>query len=155
MTTSQTNYPTHSTLKRATEFLSRQNGYGLKTVITAVLLTGLYIHVSILFLWHDLVVQHIVTPAFDMLLTIPLTFAAIACWLAAPQVRFLSNRQRFAYGFVTFYFSISVPVHVRTYFVQSTELLKAFPVWYSLAIIPVMIWMLIFVRKLQFKQDTN
>ena len=144
--------PSHHPLKR---LISKQNGYGLRVLLTAVLITGIYIHLSILFLGHDLVIEHIVTPVFDMILAIPLTYAAILCWVNIRNIVYRGSWHRFGYGFVTFYFSISVPVHLRTYIVQSTEMLKAFPVWYSALIIPLMIWMFVFVRRLQFKQDTN
>ena len=63
----------------------RLNGYYFKPAIIGTLLTGIYLHLSVLFLGHALVVRYIATPALDMLLAIPITYGAIMSWILRPR----------------------------------------------------------------------
>jgi hypothetical protein len=58
----------------------RSNGYCLKAALVATLVTGLYLDTSVRFLGHELV-RHIATPQLDMVLAIPMTYAAIVSWI--------------------------------------------------------------------------
>lgn len=130
-----------------------RRGYFLRPVAVATMVTGIFIHLNVLFLGHDLVIQHLVTPTFDKLLALPLTYAGVASWLAWRRVVHPGLWHRLAYGFLIFYLSISIPVHLRTYLTQSTEALKIFPAWYSALVIPVMLGLLVFSWRLCFREE--
>ncbi len=126
-------------------------GYYFRYAAIATLIAGMYLHVTSLFIGRDLLRQYILTPAFDMLLAIPMTYAGIVGWLSWKQVSFDQSWKKFVYGFILVYFTISIPIHVQTYLSQSTAYINAFPGWYSYFILALMSAMLIFVGKLSYK----
>lgn len=129
----------------------KSTGYGLKPAIIGTLFTGIYLHLSVVFLGHALVMKHIVTPLFDMLLAIPITYGAIVSWIAWKRVIHPSAAHRFLYGVLAVYFTISIPFHVRTYLIGNTDLFLAFPVWYSAVLLPFLVALIVFTWRLQFK----
>jgi hypothetical protein len=129
----------------------QDQGYYFRYAAIATLITGMYLHITNLFIGQDLLKQHILTPAFDMLLAIPMTYAAIVGWLSWKQVSFDRGWKEFLYGFILVYFTISLPLHVQTYLTQSTDYIDTFPAWYSYPIVVLMSFMLIFVWKIRYK----
>ena len=78
-----------------------------------------------------------------MTLAAPLTFAAICLWAFRGDVHLRGRSQRVHYYAIATYFTLSVPIHVSTYFTRSTELLRFFPGWYSFVIVFVQLAMAI------------
>ena len=117
------------------------------------LIIGMYLHVTSLFIGRDLLQQYILTPGFDMLLAIPMTYAGIVGWLSWRQLSFDRSWKKFLYGFILVYFTISIPIHVQTYLTQSTDYINAFPGWYSYFILVLMAGMLLFVWNLSYKSN--
>ena len=135
---------------------SLQNqGYYFRYMAIATLITGMYLHVTSLFIGRDLLQQYILTPGFDMLLAIPMTYAGIVGWLSWKQVSFDRAWKRFLYGFILVYFTISIPIHVQTYLTQSTDYISAFPGWYSYLILVLMTGMLLFIWNLSYKSNRS
>jgi hypothetical protein len=128
-------------------------GYYFRYMAIATLIIGMYLHVTSLFIGRDLLRQYILTPGFDMLLAIPMTYAGIAGWLSWKQVSFDRTWKKFLYGFILVYFTISIPIHVQTYLTQSTDYINAFPGWYSYLILVVMTGMLLFVWNLSYRSS--
>src|SRR5207302_8995882 len=60
-------------------------------------------------------------PDFDMTLAAPLTFAAICLWAFRGDVHLRGRSQHVRYYAIATYFTLSVPIHVSTYFTRSTE----------------------------------
>ena len=129
----------------------QDQGYYFRYAAIATLITGMYLHITNLFIGQDLLKQHILTPAFDMLLAIPMTYAAIVGWLSWKQVSFDRGLKEFLYGFILVYFTISIPLHIQTYLTQSTDYIDTFPAWYSYPIVVLLSFMLIFVWKIRYK----
>ena len=129
----------------------RGNACGLKPALIATLITGIYLHLSVVFLGHELVVRHIATPKLDMLLAIPMTYAAIVSWIVWRRVVHPTRWHRFVYGVLAVYFTISIPFHVRTFIVGNTEIFKWFPVWYSVILLPFLVGLLVFSWRLRFR----
>jgi ABC-type spermidine/putrescine transport system permease subunit II len=126
-------------------------GYYFRVAAIATLIAGMYLHITSLFIGRDLLRQYILTPTFDMLLAVPMTYAGIVGWLSWKQVSFDSGWKKFFYGFILVYFTISIPIHVQTYLTQSTAYINVFPDWYSYVILVLMTVMLLFVRNLSYK----
>jgi hypothetical protein len=129
----------------------QNQGYYFRYAAIATLIVGMYLHVTSLFIGRDLLRQYILTPGFDMLLALPMTYAGIVGWLSWKQVSFDQTWKKFLYGFILVYFTISIPIHVQTYLTQSTAYINAFPDWYSYFVLVLMTVMLIFVGKLSYK----
>ncbi len=132
----------------------QNQGYYFRYVAIATLIVGMYLHTTSLFIGHDLLRQYILSPGFDMLLAIPMTYAGIVGWLSWQQISFDRGWKKFLYGFILVYFTISIPIHVQTYLTQSTAYINAFPDWYSYFVLVLMTVMLIFVGNLSYKSQT-
>lgn len=131
----------------------QNQGYFFKYAAIATLVSGMYLHITSLFIGRDLLQQYILTPQFDMLLAVPMTYAGIVGWLSWKQVAFDRGWKKFLYGFILVYFTISIPIHVQTYLTQSTDYINAFPGWYSYLVLALMTGMLMFVWNLAYKSD--
>lgn len=129
---------------------TQTQGYYFRYAAMATLIAGMYLHVTSLFIGRDLLRQYILTPGFDMLLAIPMTYAGIVGWLSWKQVAFDHGWMKFLYGFILVYFTISIPIHIQTYLTQNTAYINAFPGWYSYFILALMTIMLIFVWNLHY-----
>jgi hypothetical protein len=140
-----------SSTKLFTNF--RQQGYWMKYATAATLITGIYLHITSLLIGRDLFLQHVLTPRFDMFFAILMTYAGISGWFAWKHVIHPGLWHRVLYGFLTVYFTISIPIHVQTFISGRTDYVRMFPEGYSLFILPVMVGLLIFVSRLQFKSD--
>ena len=85
------------------------------------------LHLARLLLGIDWVLPNFATPTFDMTLAAPLTFAAICLWAFRGDVHLRGRSQHVRYYAIATYFTLSVPIHVSTYFTRSTELLRFVP----------------------------
>lgn len=126
-------------------------GLALFEVCLAPLILGMYLHVTSLFIGRELLLRYILTPSFDAVLAIPMTYGSVIGWLIWRRVIHPSVWHRFFYGFIIFYFTISIPIHVQTFITQRTDYILAFPWWYSYFILVVQAAMLGFTARLRFK----
>jgi hypothetical protein len=133
----------------------KQQGYWMKYAAAATLVVGIYLHVTSLLIGRDLFLQHVLTARFDMFFAIPMTYAGISGWLAWKRVIHPGLWHRVIYGFLTVYFTISIPLHAQTFIKGSTDFFRLFPEGYSLFSIPLMIALLVFVWRLKFKADVE
>jgi len=129
----------------------KTNGYysNYATVITVIV--GIYLHLTGLFIGRELLKQYILTPTFDMIFAIPMTYAGVMGWLSWNKVIFDKTWQKIFYGFIMTYFTISIVIHVRTFVTQSTDYIDVFPAWYSYPIIVLMTAILVFAWNLKYK----
>jgi len=84
-----------------------------------------------------------------------MTYGAIVSWIVWKRVQHPALWHRLVYGFLTCYFTLSIPIHIRTYFTGSPDFVSAFPIWYSAAILPIMAGLLIFAMRLRFKDSAE
>ena len=100
--------------------------------VMLVLVTGMYLHLSRLLFGIDLTLERLVTTAFDSVFAVVLIFVTVAIFMARKEVAPRNRIERFLFFFTLVYMGISVPIHVRTWFVpDNPEMLRLFPAWYS------------------------
>ncbi len=133
----------------------RRQGLYLRYAIATTLIAGMYLHVTSLFIGRDLLLQHVLTPAFDMALAVPMTYGGIVSWIVWKRVVHPGRWHRVVYGFLAIYFTISIPIHVQTFFTQRADYIMAFPAWYSYFLLPVLVGLLIFAVRLQFSANAG
>ena len=131
----------------------KRHGFGLRYAIGATLVMGMYLHVTRLLIGQALLLEYVLTPAADMVLAVPMTYGAIVSWIVWKRVQHPARWHRLVYGFLACYFTLSVPLHIRTYFTGSPDFVSAFPLWYSAAVLPMMVGLLIFAMRLRFKDS--
>jgi hypothetical protein len=133
----------------------QNHGFYFRYAALATLIMGMYLHVTSLFIGRDLLRQYILTPEFDMLLAIPMTYAGIVGWISWKQVSLDRGWKKFFYGFILVYFTISIPIHLQTLLTWSTAYINAFPSWYSYPILALMTLMLVFVWNLRYAAEPS
>lgn len=133
----------------------KQQGYWMKYAAAATLVVGIYLHVTSLLIGRDLFLQHVLTPRFDMFFAVPMTYAGISGWFAWKRVIHPGLWHQVIYGFLTLYFTVSIPLHAQTFIKGSTDFFRLFPEGYSLFSLPLMMALLVFVWRLQFKPEAK
>jgi len=134
--------------------LFKQHSYYLQFVVITLIM-GMYLHVTSLFIGCELLLRYVLTPTFDAVLAVPMTYAGIVGWLLWRRVVHPNRWHRLIYGFTIVYFTISIPIHVQTFITQRTDYILAFPWWYSYFILLVQVGMLAFIWHLRFKASAT
>jgi len=80
-----------------------------------------------------------------------MVFASIFSWLAYKNIDFKSKWKKFIYLLIATYTTISVPVHLKSWFTNDLKQIEAFPQNYSYVILPVLCSMLLFAITLKPK----
>jgi len=121
-----------STSRRASWWASAaQHAYFYREAAAATLVMGIYLHVSRWVFGNDLLMQYLLTPTFDKVHAIPMTYAAISGAAGWTHLRFRSRGHRIVSMVILGFIAISVPLHVATYFGASMARFSVFPIWYS------------------------
>src|SRR5215216_3321094 len=102
----------------------KQQGYWMKYAAAATLVMGIYLHVTSLFIGRDLFLQYVLTARFDMILALPMTYAGICGWFIWKRVIHPALWHRVLYGFLTVYFTISIPIHAQTFITGRTDYIR-------------------------------
>jgi hypothetical protein len=115
----------------------RHAGLYVRSVAIATLVLGAGTHIAAIVLGRA-ALPRILTPGFEVLLTVPMFYVSVAGWLAWRTFRFRGRWHKVALAFVLIYFPVGLPLHLRTIMTSSTAHYTAFPEQYSLLIVPVM-----------------
>lgn len=116
---------------------ARDSGLYVRPIAIGTLLLGAATHVGVAVLGRE-ALPRILTPGFELLLTIPMFYVSVAGWLAWRAFRFRGLWHRIALGLILIYFPLGLPLHLITITTGSTAHYAAFPERYSLVIVPVM-----------------
>ena len=101
--------------------------------VAITLVTGIFMHLSRLVFGIDLTLQNLITPGFDSAFAVVLLLATFAVFMARKEVLIRNGLDKFLFYFTLVYFTLSIPLHVRSWFVpENTQMLRIFPAWYSL-----------------------
>jgi hypothetical protein len=133
---------------------ARQSGFYVRSVAISTLLLGAGTHIAVILLGRE-VQPRILTPAFELLLTVPMFYVSIAGWLAWRSFRFRGRWHQAALGLILVYFPIGLPFHLITITTGSTTHYAAFPEQYSLLIVPVMAAMVACFASLRVRIHTS
>jgi hypothetical protein len=134
----------------------KRQGFYFRYAALITIITGLYVHITRLFLGDDLLVQHVVTLLFDKLLILPMTYAAVSGLLAWRKMQFQSIWHKLAIGWIVVYITLSVPLHIYvSYVLGSTRPLTAFPLAVSYGLLPMYVGILVLLARLRFKESVS
>ena len=106
-----------------------------------VFLTGVALHVTALAIGREKFLALVLTPLFDSIFAIPMTFSGIAGILLWKSIDLEKRWKKIIYGVGIFYLMASVPLHVQTIISQDTTYINKFSETYSYFIIPVMLFL--------------
>jgi hypothetical protein len=116
---------------------ARRAGLYVRSMAIGTLLLGAGTHIAVIVLGRE-AQPRILTPSFELLLTVPMFYVSLAGWLAWRTFRFRGRWHKIALGLILIYFPIGLPFHLITITTGSTAHYAAFPERYSLLIVPVM-----------------
>lgn len=100
----------------------------------AVLITlgiGMYLHFTRLFIGTELLIKYIYTATFDAIFAIPMLLGVISFLPAWKRIAFRNKFEKVAVAITGVYFLVSVPIHIQTWYTQSTAYILFFPIWFS------------------------
>jgi hypothetical protein len=95
----------------------RRHGYFFREVAMLTILIGFGMHLYRVIFGDDLTLQYVVTPTSDMLLMIPMTYAAITGILSYRRMVFANRPHKVALTAALVYLTVSVPLHLYVAFV--------------------------------------
>src|ERR1700738_2408770 len=90
----------------------RRHGYFFREVAMLTILIGFGMHLYRVIFGDDLTLQHVVTPTSDILLMIPMTYAAITGILSYRRMVFANRLHKIAITASMAYITASVPLHL-------------------------------------------
>jgi len=96
----------------------RDRGYFFREIAMLTILGGFALHLYRVIFGDDLTLQYAVTPTTDMLLMIPMTYAAITGILTYRRMVFVNRVHRVALTASLAYITASVPLHLYVAFVM-------------------------------------
>lgn len=92
----------------------------------------MYLHFTRLFIGTELLIKHIYTATFDALFALPMLLGVISFLPAWKRIVFRNKLEKTAVAITGVYFLASVPLHIQTWYTQSTDYILVFPQWFSL-----------------------
>jgi hypothetical protein len=146
---------TITTLPKATGWFQtlKQEGFYFRQAAIFVIAFGAYLHLTRLFVGDEILLQRVLTPTLDKLFAIPMLYASLAGILSWKHMMFGSRGQKAFVTFIIFYITISVPLHVATYFTNSTDFfVRSFPVWVSLVWLPYFTVIIVTLLRLRYQE---
>ena len=109
----------------------RESAYGYREVAFAILVFGIYLHVSRLVFGPDLVQRRLLTPGVDEAFGLAMAYAGAAGVIGWRALRFRSARHRRISKFIVGFIIASAPIHLSTFFRSYAAPLSVLPWWYS------------------------
>jgi hypothetical protein len=95
----------------------RSRGYCFREAAMLTIAIGFGLHLYRLVFGDDLTLQHVLNPTTDLLLLIPMTYAAVTGILSYRRMLFVNRIHRIALTASLVYITISVPLHLYVLFV--------------------------------------
>jgi hypothetical protein len=99
--------------------------------VMTTLLLGAVMHLIRLTFGTDWLLAHALTPLTDSLFALPMMFGAFAIIAARKDFAFRNRFEKSIVIWTGVYFTASIPLHVQTWFTQSTDFFRIFPLWFS------------------------
>lgn len=121
-----------------------------KPAAVTVLAAGMSLHATRI-IGGDSALETILTPTVDGIFGLFMACAAGAGWLSWRRIRHPGKLHEVVHGAILVYLTISVPVHVRSFFTNDVgDLTGVFPVWYSGVFLVVVAAMVVHIWRLRF-----
>ena len=121
-----------------------------RVLAITIFLLGTLLHTLRLILGAEQVSAKILTPAADGVFALLMVAAAVAGWCSYP--RFKGGRGgRVALIFMLVLITLSIPIHLRSVIVWSTQYISSFPPAYSMIEIPMFLGLAYVVTRLRFE----
>ena len=134
----------------------RHAGYFYRQAAMITIGMGVFIHLVRVFFGDDLTLQYVMTPTFDKVLTVPMTYAAIAGICAYRRMVFVNKQHRVAGTVSLAYIALSIPFHIYFSYVRGDlgPYLRFFPMWFSYLLFFVYAAFIVVFARIRFKEES-
>jgi len=129
----------------------KREGFYFRQLGVLVIAIGFYLHLTRLFVGDTILIRYILTPLFDQLFAIPMTLAGVAGIMSWNRMEFRSQGHKAFVRFIVIYITVSIPLHIATYFTHSTEFTRVFPIWLSAVYLPFFSAVILALLRLRHK----
>lgn len=93
---------------------------------------GMYLHFTRLFIGTELLIKYIYTATFDMVFSIPMLIGLVSFLPAWKRIVFRNKFEKVVVVATGLLLLLSVPLHVQTWYSESTNYILVFPMAYSI-----------------------
>jgi hypothetical protein len=131
----------------------RQHGYFFRESAILTIAMGFCLHLYRVVFGDEATLEHVMTPATDKVLLVPMTYAAITGILLWRRVEFVNKPHKVFFTWSLVYIGLSVPMHVYFGVVRDNVdfYLDFFPVWFSYLLFPFYAALLTMFSKLHYR----
>jgi hypothetical protein len=134
----------------------RARGYFFREAAMLTIGLGVGLHLYRVIFGDDMTLRHVLTPNTDLLLLIPMTYAAIAGIASYHRMRFINRPHRIVITASLAYIAASVPLHV--YFAGFRHnvdfYVDFFPAWFSYLLLGLVYpAFLVMLARLEYNND--
>jgi len=131
----------------------RQHGYFFREAAILTIAMGLCMHLCRVIFGDETTLQHVMTPATDKVLLVPMTYAAVTGVLLWRRVEFANRAHKVFFTWSLVYIGLSVPMHVYFGVVRDNVdfYFNFFPVWFSYLLFPFYAALLTMFSKLHYR----
>jgi hypothetical protein len=114
---------------------------------------GLSMHLCRVILGDEQTLRYVMTPTFDKVLLVPMTYAAISGIAVWRRVRFTHTPMKIFFTWSLVYIAGSVPLHVYFGVIRGNVAFyfDFFPVWFSYLLFPFYAALLIMFARLRYR----
>lgn len=103
-----------------------------RPAVLIILGIGMYLHFTRLFIGTELLIKYIYTATFDTVFSIPMLIGLVGFLPAWKRMVFRNKFEKVVVIATGLLLVLSVPLHVQTWYTQSTNYLLVFPMAYSI-----------------------
>jgi hypothetical protein len=131
----------------------RRHGYFFREAAILTIAMGLCMHLCRVIVGDETTLQHVMTPATDKVLLVPMTYAAVTGILLWRRIEFANRAHKVFFTWSLVYIGLSVPMHVYFGVVRDNVdfYFDFFPVWFSYLLFPFYAALLTMFSKLHYR----
>ncbi|KJD35647.1 hypothetical protein PW52_07825 [Tamlana sedimentorum] len=123
-----------------------------KIFSTITFCLGFILHLAYIVLGRKYFFNNLLTTKVDAVLSIPILLTAIFSYFSLRSIKNFQKWKQVVFILLSLYLTISIPLHVKSWFSDNVSQIKAFPKYYSYFILPIMGLLIAFVNSLEIKK---
>lgn len=132
----------------------RRNGFYFRAAAITTITMGLFMHLCRVFYGDVATLAHVMTPTFDRILLIPMTYAAVTGIALWRRVDFPNTAVKVFFTWSLIYIGGSVPMHIYFGVIRGNVdfYFSFFPLWFSFVLFPFYAALLIMFARLTYRR---
>jgi hypothetical protein len=116
---------------------------------------GGLLHLERLIVGDEYLFRNIMTPTFDRWFLVPIAYCGVSGLVGWRELKFRSRWHKAFLAIVVVYMLISIPIHLTTYFTNSIDHMRQFPMWVSVVLQPYYVVIAIALWRTELKSQAS